>query len=358
MLKLVKFECQKQIKSFAFVIVLAIFTVFAFSQFREIFHLPVENEEDIKILDEVGVRDYIFVPATDIELKERTAEYLERMFLDGSISEEKIEDFYPVIEMLKDETYTFAEICAIMQDNEFVYSWLVTGKEQFSRRFGNVEEVKKNIQEGMGEKGYCPEFIKKYVTYMQLIASLLIFPLFLMLILSDYQSGIYEIVYSQPLSSTKHFISRFLSMFLPLVTYLYLLGGMFNFISGFRFRKEKNFSYTPLAFSFCIYVLPTVFFLCTFIMILMLLVRKAVAVFPIYIFYVIFIATPKAFGTLNEFFVGMNPIIRLDGYMPIPPIGVIIFNRFFYIAVGLLLLALSCRVYEKIRQDLKRVISL
>ena len=358
MLKLVKFECKKQITDYMFIIILALCTVFAVSQFREVVHLPVENEDDIKVLYEIGERDYIFVPATEHELKDSTAQYLKQHIFDGDISKENAEEFEPVIEMLKDENAAFDDICAGVQDNEKVYTWLMAGKNQFSKRAGNVEEVNENIREALGKKGYSPEFIRKYVTYMQAIAVFLIFPLFLMLIIRDYQCGMYEIVYAQPFSSTGYIISRFCGMFLPFSAYLYLLGQVFNSIIAFRFcRSNAGFSYTPFILSFCVYILPTIFFLSSLIMFLMLLIRKAVAVFPIYIFYVNFCTTPKAFvGPSGYFFVGMNPVMRLDG--DIPSTGVIVFNRVLFLVLGVVFLKLSCVIYEKTRQDLKRVIAL
>lgn len=221
--RLIKFECKKQITSFSFIIILALFTVFAITQLIEIFHMPVNSESDIRALDRCGEREYIFIINPDVELKNKSLEFLQQRISEGTISEEAASNFDTVLDMLIDDSYTFDDIFTSMKNNEFVFPWLSSCKAQFGERFGTVEEVNSNMQNGLGSKGYSPNLFIKYVTYMQAIAALLIFPIFLLLFTRDYNNNMYEIVYVQPLSPTKYLLSRYLGAFLPLVAYLYLL---------------------------------------------------------------------------------------------------------------------------------------
>ena len=129
----------------------------------------------------------------------------------------------------------------------------------------------------------------------------MIFPLFLLLLIRDYRSNMYEVVYAQPLSPTKYILNRYLGIFIPFMLYLYLFGLILNLISVFRFiGSGYNVLYTPFISYFVIYLLPTTFFFSSLIMLLMLLIRKVVAVFPIYILYIIFNMTPGVFNDTSS----------------------------------------------------------
>lgn len=356
-IKLIWFESKKQITSFSFIIILVLLTVFSFTQMSEVFHIPVNSESDIQALDRAGERDFIVVPNTDEELKEKTVQYLEEMISAGTISNENAKEFEPVLVMLKDDHYTFDDVCLAMKDNSYIFPWLAGGKSQFGNRLATVDEVNCNIQAELGTKGYSPILIEKYITYMQGISAFLIFPLFLLLLIRDYRSNMYEVVYVQPLAPTKYILNRYLGIYIPFMVYLYLFGAILNLISVFRFiGAGYNVSYTPFFSYFVIYLLPTIFFFSSLIMILMLLIRKVVAVFPIYILYIIFNMTPGIFNNSKSWIRIVNPIIRLDG--DALTISSLIFNRSFYIVLGVVFLLLSCNVYQRLRTNLKKVISI
>lgn len=355
--RLIKFECKKQITSFTFIIVIILLTVFAITQFGEIFHLPVNSESDIQALDRSGERDYIFVPNTDAELKSNSVDFLRQKISEGTISADMAEQFESVIEMLTDDSYTFDDIFAAMKDDELVFPWLGACRAQFAARFGSIDEVNSNLQYTLGNKGYSPNFYTKYVTYMQAIAAFLIFPIFLLLFTRDYRHNMYEVIYMQPSSPTKYILCRFFGAFIPLAAYLYLFGLILNFISIVRFvGTGYEFSYTPFITYYCFYLLPTIFFLSCLIMLLMLLINKAVAVFPIYIIYVIFNVTPAVFSYGGDWIKTINPIIRLD--TEIAGIGAIAINRMGYLILGIILLLASCKCYKKLRHNLRKGITI
>lgn len=91
-------------------------------------------------------------------------------------------------------------------------------------------------------------------------------------------------------------------------------------------------------------------------MFLMLLIRKVVGVFPIYILYIVFNMTPGIFNDSSSWLRIANPIIRLDG--DAITISVLIVNRSFYIVLGVVFLLLSCYIYRQLRTNLKKVISI
>lgn len=355
--KLIKFECKKQITSFTFLIILLLFTIFAITQLTEVFHMPVNSESDIQALLQSGERDYIFVANPDAVLKNSTIEFLQQRISEGTILEENSDAFDPVFKMLLDDSYTFDDVFSAMKDDEFVFPWLGACKSQFGERLGTVDEVNGNMQEALRSKGYSPNLYAKYVTYMQAIAAFLIFPLFLLLLTRDYRHNMYEVIYSQPLSHAKYILCRYLGIFLPLIAYLYLFGLLLNLISVSRFvGAGYEFSYTPFITYFAVYLLPTIFFLSSLIMVLMLLINKTVAVFPIYIIYILFNITPDVFSYGNRWIRIINPVIRLD--REVAGMEVIAINRIVYTILGIILLIIACKVYKKIRHNLRRNIAI
>jgi hypothetical protein len=331
--------------------------VFVISQFSEVVHLPITNYSDIQALDKSGEREYIFVPNADKELKAHSIEFLQSLLNEGTIPAEMESQFTALFDIMMDDSYSFEDILMAMENDETVHNWLLACKGQFSERFGNVDEVNSNIQNSLNNKGYSPVLYAKYVTYMQIVTALLIFPIFLLLFTRDYRHNMYETIYTQPLSSTQYLLCRFWGAFLPLATYLYIAGLALNCISFFRFAGVGfNYSYAPFLPYYSFYLLPTVFFLSSLLTALMMFINKAVAVFPIYIVYVVFNVTPNAFYNNAGWINIINPIIRHD--REIAEIGSLIMNRAIYLSAGILLLVIACRKYKVIRRNLRKVISI
>lgn len=355
--RLLGFECKTQLHSMTFLIVLAFFTVFAVSQLTEVFHMPVKSEHDIQALDKSGERDYIFLKSTEDEMRTLSAQFLKQRIEDGSIPQNVVAEFDKVFEMLKSGTQSFDDVLSRMQGNKTVSPWLLACKAQFGQKLGNVQAVNQMILSGLGNAAYSPKLYEKYATYIQIIASLIIFPLFLFLFSRDYRHGMYEIVYSQPINSNKYLIVRYLGGFLPLMLYLYGLGFILNLISAARFATMGYaYKYTLFFPYFMTYIFPTVFFFSTFLMVLMLLIKKITAVFPLYIIFVILNVSPNVFGSNGTWIKAISPIIRLDraaGMMQN-----IVINRIVYLVLGTVFLSLSCKVYKQMKTDLRKGITI
>lgn len=88
----------------------------------------------------------------------------------------------------------------------------------------------------------------------------------------------------------------------------------------------------------------------------MLMIKKAVAVFPIYIIFVILSATPRVFNFDENIANMISPIIRLDEQ--IGGLETNIINRIIYIVLGGLFLALSCKFYKNMKTDLRKGITI
>lgn len=355
-LRLIGFECKTQLRSMTFLIVLIIFAVFAVSQLTEVFHMPVKSEQDIQALDKSGERDYIFLKNTDDEIRTLSAQFLKQRIEDGSIPQDIAAKFDKVFEVLESSTQSFDDVLLEMQGNETVSSWLLACKAQFGQRFGSVQEVNQMMLSDLGNTGYSPKLYEKYATYIQIIASLIIFPLFLFLFTRDYRHGIYEIVYSQPMNSSKYLIIRYLGAFIPLMLSLYGLGFILNLISAARFAAMGYaYEYTLFFPYFMTYIFPTVFFFSALLMSLMLLIKKVTAVFPLYIIFVILNVTPNVFGTNGAWIKAMSPIIRLDGAGIMQDI---VINRIIYLVLSTAFLALSCKIYKRMKSDLRKGITI
>ncbi len=357
-LRLLGFECKTQLHSMTFLIVIIIFAIFAVSQLTEVFHMPVKSKQDIQALDKSGERDYLFVKNTDDEIKTLSVQFLKQRIEDGSIPQDIVSQFDKVFEMLESSTQNFDDVLLEMQDNKTVSPWLLACKAQFGQRFGNVQEVNQMMVSDLGDTGYSPKLYEKYATYIQIIASLIIFPLFLFLFTRDYHHGMYEIVYSQPMNSSQYLIIRYLGAFIPLMLALYGLGFILNLISAARFATMGYaYDYTFFSPYFMTYIFPTVFFFSALLMLLMLLIKKVTAIFPLYIIFVILNVTPDMFGSNGAWIKTISPIIRLDAVNDYARYC-IVSNRIIYLVLSIAFLVLSCKIYKRMKLNLRKGITL
>lgn len=355
--RLLGFECQTQLFSMTFLIILAVFTVFTVSQLTEVFHMPVRSEQDIQALDKSGNRDYILVENSEADLASNSVQFLKQRIEDGSIPQNVAAEFDKVLESLESGTHSFDAVLSMMQDNEIVSPWLVACKAQFGERLASTGVANRIMLSELGNAGYSPILYKKYVTYMQIMSGLIIFPLFLFLLTRDYRHSMYEIIYSQPIPSSRYLLLRYLGAFIPLVIYLYAIGLLLNLISAARWMAAGyTYQYTAFFPYYVIYLLPTVFFFSSFIMMLMLLLKKVTAAFPIYIILDLLTVTPRTFGIAGNWIWIVDPIIRLD--REVGSIQQIIINRIVYIVLGITLLAISCGIYQKLSLNLRKQVTI
>lgn len=355
--RLLGFECKKQLGNLTFLIILAVFTIFAVSQITEVFHMPVKSEQDIQTLDKSGERDYILVENSEADFILHSIRFLKQRIEDNSIPQNVASELDIVFEMLESGTYRFDDVLLMMQYNETVFPWLMACKSQFSHKLGSTQEVNSMMRSAFGDVGYSPNLYEKYVTYMQIMSVLIIFPLFLFLITRDFRHNMCEIVYSQPMPSNKYIILRYLGVLIPLAIYLYAFGLLLNLISAARWvTAGYTYQYTAFFPYFITYLLPTVFFFSSLIMALMLLFKKATAVFPIYIVLYLLTVTPRAFGITGNWIWIVNPIIRLD--REVGSMEQIVINRIIYIVLGVIFIAISCGIYQRLSRDLRKRVTI
>lgn len=355
-IRLIAFECRKQSSSLTFLLILAIVSIFAVSQFTEVFHIPVKSEQDIQALAQSGDRDYILVDNSEVELVSKSVIFLQSRLKNHSIPRNMETELNDLITLLEDDTHSFDDVMLLTQENEALYPWLLACKAQFGQRVGSVEEANQLVQSSLGNTGYSPILYKNYVTYMQIITALIMFPLFIFVCIRDYRHGMYEIVYAQPLKPNKYIISRYFGAFIPLTLYLYLLGLLLNLISTSRFiNAGYAYQYTAFFPAFALYLLPCMFFFSALLMLLMLLVKKVVAVFPLYVIFVLLNVTPGVFGASSDFVRTISPIIRLDE--PIASMRAIMANRIAYFLLGVVFLWMVCNLYKGLRKDLRKGIT-
>ncbi|WP_064203307.1 hypothetical protein [Brevibacillus brevis] len=354
-LRLLAFEIKQQIRSLTFILVLCIFAIFIATQMNGVFHYPVYTNKDIKALEKSGELEYLFVPASEEELKSSTIQYLKNKIDNGSIPAEKAKDIGDVIQLLRGQS--FINVYTAMQHDEYIIQWLNVGKSQFGQKVGSVEEVNNNLRTAIETQGYGSKLYEKYVTYMQICATFLIFPIFLLLFTRDSSSNMSEILYVQPLSSIRYILCRYFGALVPLLIFFYGFGIVLNVISTTRFaRAGWGVAYTFFLSDFMVYILPTVVFLSALVMFLMILFKKAIAVFPIYIAYILFNVTPGAFEGGSNFGVLSRAIIRLDGQMVNPQ--TIMLNRGIYLLLTAGLLFAACMLYNRMKKNVRKAIAI
>ena len=336
--------------------VLMAFTVFILSQFKEIAHIPVEDEKDIQVLKQAGERNYIMVDNSEADFISNSVAFLKKQIGDGTIPKDQADDFNILFSMF-DKGASFDAVYQKVQDDEAIRPWLLACRAQFRQRVGTVEEVNHILASVMNKNGYSPILFEKYVTYMQICGVFLIFPLFLFLLTRDYRLNMYEMIYVQPISPKKYVLVRYLGVFLPLIVYLYLSGLVLNAISTVRLLlMGYAYHYTSFLPYFLVYLLPTLFFFSTVNMLLILLTKKAAAAFPLYMLFVLLNVTPRVFGLGQDWIHTLNPIIRLDTWTG--SMETVFLNRSLYIVSGFIFIAVSCKIYQQLRHNFGKGISI
>lgn len=351
-LRLTAFEVKHQLRSVTFLALLCLFTIFVAAQMKEVLHYPVHNAKDIEVLQSSGSHEYLLVPASEAELKSATIEYLKENMDTGVIPAGRVKDTRHVIGLLQSKT--FDEVYTAVYEDEWIAGWLHAAKNQFSQKIGSIEQVNQNLRQAIGTRGYGPQLYEKYVTYMQICASMLMFPLFLLLFTRDSRHNMAEMINAQPISSAKYILSRYLGTLLPLLLYFYTFGVVMNLISTARFaRAGWDVGYTFFFKDFVVYLLPAVVFLSALLMLLMLLFKKAIAVFPFYIAYVIFNATPGAFAGGSRLGVLSRAIIRLDTQTV--SAQEVLLNRCIYLLLSAVMIAAASKLYARMNIGRKAV---
>ena len=359
-LQLTIFELKKQITSLSFLIITVIFIVFSIMQMGEIFHYPVNSNQDITALNKRGgdVKEYLYVDSSEDEIRTSSINYLNKIIAENKIEESDASILKDLSERMEKENLTLDEADNILsKDHSELSPWIKACKNQFSKKVGNVDEVNKNIKNIIDAKGFNSIFSKKYVTYIQLISAFLILPLFLITLTKDTKSDINEIIYVQPISSTKYILCKYASCLISILVMLYIIGASMDLYVTYKFKSIGwNIDYSGFFKYYSVYIIPTILFLSSLITFLVLLLKKSVAILPIYILYVVFNATQSVFlghSSSNQIY---KCIIRLIS--DTPSSDFIIINRIIYIILSLLLIGFSCVLYKNSRKNSRRAIKL
>lgn len=353
-MKLLIFEVKHQTRTKTFIVVLLLFALFIATQMKGVFHYPVHNIKDIEALESNGIHEYLFMPTSEKELTSNTIKYLQKNLENGHIPAEKKEVFQGVIEKLKRSSFSQVYISS---KDEWVVQWLDASNQQFHQRIGSIEEINSKLRSAVESTEYSSQLYKDYVTYMQIAATFLIYPIFLLLITRDWRHNMYEIIQVQPITSTKYILYRYLGTLIPLLFFFYTLGILLNLISTFRFESAGwKVTYTFFLRDFLVFILPTVVFLSALLMFLMFLFKKAIVVTPIYIAYVILNVTPGAFEGGGHLGLLSRVIIRLDGQSL--SFQDIMMNRAIYLFLSFVFIFLSFKLFGAMKNDLRKAVTI
>lgn len=357
-LRLTLFEIKKQITSISFIAITSIFVAFAIIQMGEIFHYPVMNNQDIIYLKEHGEGDYLYVNTSAEELKANTIDYLNKIISQDKIKKEDENIIKNLITKIEQENLSFDQAYEILsRENSDLLSWLDACKTQFGYKVGTIDEINQNMKINLNGQGYNTVFFEKYITYMQLICAMCILPLFILLFTKDVRHNMNEIISVQPIAAIRYILCKYFGCLLAVLLILYTLGIVMNSYIISRFQSAGwQINYELFFKEYIIFMVPTILFLSSLIMFLVLFLKKAIAVFPLYILYVIFNATQSAFVGRNHENSLYKCVIRLDNIIPYN--NFILLNRGLYLILSVILIIISCRLYKHSRSNPRRAINI
>jgi hypothetical protein len=191
------------------------------------------EKKRLKNLSSSGYVEYLFVPAPEAELRSATMHYLQENIANGNIPAEDAKDFQWTIKLLGNNS--FDNVYTAVQEDKHVTLWLRACESQFGQKIGSIEQINHNLRAALGTTGYSRLLYEKYVTYMQISATFLIFPIFLLLFTRDSRCNMTEMLYAQPISSTKYILCRYLGALIPVLLFCYGFSILLNIISMARF---------------------------------------------------------------------------------------------------------------------------
>lgn len=357
-LRLTLFEIKKQITSISFIAITSIFVAFAIIQMGEIFHYPVMNNQDIIYLKEHGEGDYLYVNTSTEELKDNTIDYLNKIISQDQMRKEDESIIKNLITKIEQENLSFDQAYEILsRENSDLLSWLDACKTQFGYKVGTIDEINQNMKINLNGQGYNTVFFEKYVTYMQLTCAMCILPLFILLFTKDVRYNMNEIISVQPITAIRYILCKYFGCLLAVLLILYTLGIVMNSYIINRFQSAGwQINYEFFFKDYIIFIVPTILFLSALIMFLVLFLKKAIAVFPLYILYIIFNATQSAFVGQNHENSLYKCVIRLDNMIPYN--NFILLNRGLYLILSVILIIISCRLYKHSRSNPRRAITI
>jgi len=356
-LKLILFEMRKQITNLSFIIIVAILFIFAISQMKEIFHYPVMNNEDIIFLEKNN-REYLYVEASAEELRTSTINYLNKIISGNEIKKDNIYKFKDLISKMQKENLNFDQAYEIaLKENPDLVCWLDACKKQFTQKIGDINEVNENIKNAINKEGYNIIFAQKYVTYIQLISTFTILPLFLVLFIRDYKYNMNEIIFAKPISAIRYILCKYIGCLIPLLLILYIAGEIINLYLIHSFKVAGwQIDYWGFSNYYIIFIVPTILFLSSLIMFGITVFKRAIAIVPLYILYVIFNVTQGAFLGPYASNIIYKCVIRVTTENL--DCKSIIINRSIYLILSFILIALSCFLYKNSRKNLRRNITI
>jgi hypothetical protein len=191
------------------------------------------EKKRLKNLSSSGYVEYLFVPAPEAELRSATMHYLQENIANGNIPAEDAKDFQWTIKLLGNNS--FDNVYTAVQEDKHVTLWLRACESQFGQKSGSIEQINHNLRAALGTTGYSRLLYEKYVTYMQISATFLIFPIFLLLFTRDSRCNMTEMLYAQPISSTEYILCRYLGALIPVLLFCYGFSILLNIISMARF---------------------------------------------------------------------------------------------------------------------------
>ncbi|MBU5438464.1 ABC transporter permease [Tissierella sp. MSJ-40] len=354
---IIGFEMKQQVKSIIFWLCVLLFVGFTYSEMSYIFYLPVKSDADIRAIK--GYHEYLYVDRTEEELREYVIYRLKSMEKAGV----NVEGYMIQLgEKMDKEGLSILQIMNYVRKEkdtetaEWIEEWIKAFMDNGKERLGTVKEVNKNLRSWLGDKAYTYEVSMNYADLAQLVGGILILPIFALLFSKDRRYRMNELIHTKQVKSHEYVLGRYFGCFLSFFLSVFILGICVDSIICIKFgRAGWNTRFLDMIVQILIYVLPSLLFASALIVTLSLVFKNGMAVIPIYILYFIFNVTEGVFIGRGNFSVTLYKFLIRT--LIVESINdVIIQNRIIYMALTVVLLIVSCKIWEKSDKKSWRVV--
>ncbi len=346
MIRFLIFNIRKKWKRIPLVILLAVLTIFIFTQVGAIFHYPVKNDVDIHKLEESGETKYLYIKKTDNEIKKQLKSNIEKTIKNNTYGNTSINSLKTILKEL--DYYDLDELVNKSKEDNASYAYLIDKLQEIQMEYKSHSEINKALLGNTGNKGYQMEFQKNYITYIQAIIAFLLI-VFVVIIFEE--DNKYRIRESLKITSNKYlkfFTTQLCTVLIPIVIFTYTLGIGLNVYSYMKFYfAGYNIVYLPMTMKYCLYFIPSLICFTSVLILIISKVKNYMSVIPLYLIWIIFNITPRA-TKLPEIFEYLIVLHRLD-------VGSlyeshILIKQLFTILASIIMLVLS---YNKKKEEIR-----
>lgn len=309
-------------------------------------YIPVESSERV----ELDIYNGYIPPQNEQEqLEIGLNEYKKLMLRDEVMTEEEVDS---IIETIKSQNMSVNEALEYLNKNENVKIASDIFSEKNCLKTGDSNELNGYISEKMNRENYTSFFARKFVDYLGIHVIFLSSVLLIFLTKDDFSKNAYELLHTKINHSMEYIVAKFISGFMSLMFFVIAIGLVFSFISyGYGVQQGFEVGILDVWKYIVLCTVPSLSFAVSFYIFITCIFKKPIIALPLMlllIFYAnqgvkesgIYIYKHRLFQ-ITPRFPGLFFETSID--------NTLIINQILLMSISIVLICISCVVWERRR---------